>query len=155
MDKQPKSPQHIDVDFPADIEYVPALRKLISELAIINGFTPKYAYRAEIITDEICSNAVKFGAPKLDSRVQLKCVAHEEMLEMTVKDEGGQHDDLDRLRKVIDDQEADKSDKEFDTRGRGLEIVRMLSNGVDLKVNEAGVTEIHVVKYREDREESF
>ena len=142
----------VEVNFPADIEYIPALRRLVSEIANINKFTPRYAYRAEIIVDEICNNAVKFGSPQLDSRVKLKCMLHKDRMELVIVDQGGNKDDLERLRRVIEMDAEPGAAGAYQMRGRGLEIVRTLSNAVDMKVTADGVTEVHVVKVREDSE---
>jgi len=143
----------IELEFPADMEYIPLIRKLVSEIMAVNEFSPKYAYRAEIIADEICMNAVKFGSPRLESRIVFRCSVFPERVEMTIKDEGGAPENLARLRRVIEtmDTEEVRSDA-AKTRGRGLEIVRMLANGVDMKVDSQGLTEIHVIKYRQDTE---
>lgn len=150
---EPKNNEAVEVSFPADIDYIPSLRRLVSEIAAINKFTPRYAYRSEIIVDEICNNAVKFGSPQLDSRVKLQCLLHKDRMELVIVDQGGNKDDLERLRRVIETEEEPAGT--YQMRGRGLEIVRTLSNKVDMKVTSDGVTEVHVVKFREDTEGAF
>lgn len=143
----------IELEFPADMEYIPLIRKLVSEIMTVNEFSPKYAYRAEIIADEICMNAVKFGSPRLESRIVFRCLVFPERVEMTIKDEGGAPENLARLRRVIETMDTEEvRPNDAKTRGRGLEIVRMLANGIDLKVDAQGLTEIHVIKYRQDTE---
>ncbi len=145
----------IELEFPADMEYIPLIRKLVSEVMTVNEFSPKYAYRAEIIADEICMNAVKFGSPRMESRILFRCTVFPERVEMTIKDEGGDPDNLARLRRVLEtmDREEERPGPDgIKSRGRGLEIVRMLANGVDMKVDPQGLTEIHVIKYRQDSE---
>lgn len=148
-----EKPDQISLNFPSNIEYLPAIRKLVSEIAQVSGFSPKASYRSETIADEICSNAVKFGCPNLESRVELTCFMQPSYMEMVVKDEGGNEEDVEKLKNAVEELQREEDPLPSSTRGRGLKIVRMLSNEMELHLGETGETRLHVVKTREDTED--
>lgn len=140
-----KFPYKIKVKLPSDLEYIPSIRKFVSEVLQVSGFSSKFAFRSEIIVDEICNNAINYGnESRSDSEVELVCEIHEDRIELLVKDQGGNSVHTDRLKQAVNSKEtAEKEDQ------LGLEIVRMLSEKIDLKVDENNVTSIHVVRKRE------
>ncbi len=138
-----KEPLHIE--FPVDADFIPAVRKFVAEATLIEGFTPKFSYRTEIIVDELCNNAVKFGPSRTESSVKISCEFDKDVLELTVQDPGGNQQDIQNLRKAIG---ADQGKQHY--LGHGLEIVRMLTSGMELTQTPQGETVIRVVKRRSE-----
>jgi anti-sigma regulatory factor (Ser/Thr protein kinase) len=135
-------PNRIAVSFPGELEYIPLVRKLISDVLQVLHFSAKFTFRSEFITDELCNNAVTYGSGTDRSLVDLICEAYNDRVEFTVKDRGGSSENIKRLRQAI---EAEPTGQ-----GGGLELVRMLADTVECTVNEKNLTQIHVVRKRED-----
>jgi anti-sigma regulatory factor (Ser/Thr protein kinase) len=138
-------PYKVELSFPGDIEYIPAIRKFISEILLVSHFSPKFAYRSEIIVDEICNNAVNYGCKTEDARIDLICNIYEDGIDFTVKDPGGDNFHVERLKNALSVESDKKSDK-----GLGLEIVRMLSESLNVVIDEQNLTSVRVVRKREN-----
>jgi anti-sigma regulatory factor (Ser/Thr protein kinase) len=145
------------LSFPGDLEYIPSVRKFVSEVLLATNFDPKFAYRSEIIVDEICNNAVSYGCIRPDAAIELSCSVHgNDKIEFTVRDEGGRKEDIQKLEVAVStDPRSEPIDAETNAKktSLGLEIVRMLSKEVSLEVDTNNVTSIRVVKVREDETE--
>lgn len=133
----------LQIEFPVDADFIPAVRKFVAESSLIEGFTPKFSYRTEIIVDELCNNAVKFGPTQPNNAIKIHCDFEPETLQLTVQDPGGNPKDVQNLRKAIT-MEQDR--QHF--MGHGLEIVRMLTSGMEMTQTPSGETIIRVVKRR-------
>ena len=142
-------PYTVDVSFPGHLEYIPAMRKFIAELLQVSNFNSKFAYRSEIIVDEICNNAVTYGCRSENSTIELSNTIFEDRIEFDIKDQGGTREDLKRLKRAINTKVEESPDT---TRqgGLGLEIVRTLSERLDVVIDEKNLTSVHVVRKRED-----
>lgn len=138
-------PYTIELSFPGDIEYIPAIRKFISEILLVSHFSPKFAYRSEIIVDEICNNAVSYGCRTDDAKIELLCNIYDDGIDFTIKDQGGDKHHIERLKNAINLESEQKSDK-----GLGLEIVRMLSESLNVVIDEKNLTSVRIVRKRED-----
>lgn len=145
-------PYTIKLCFPGNLEYIPAVRKYVSELLQISNFSPKFAYRSEIIVDELCNNAVNFGCRTEDARVELECTFFTERIEFTIKDQGGLKEHVEKLRTSLNVPVNFSEDGSLPHQGLGLEIVRMLSEKLDVKIDSKNLTSVHVVRKREDSE---
>ena len=138
-------PYNVAIKFPGDLEYIPSVRKFVSEMLKVSSFSEKFAYRSEIIVDEICNNAVNYGCKTDDAYVELHCEIFEDKIEFVIKDQGGKSEHLKRLQSTINE-----SGKEKDSHnGLGLEIVRMLSESVNVSVENDKLTSVRVVRKRE------
>ena len=150
-------PHRIALNFPGDLEYIAAVRKLVSEMLVVNGFSQKFAYRSEVIVDETCTNAVRYGCQTAGAEVAFECLIWPDRVEMNVKDPGGNKGDVARLRETIDAATASPTKlAEAANGGRGglgLEIVRMLSKSVEVSIDENNLTSIRVVRLREENAE--
>lgn len=140
-------PYKISVRFPGDLDYIPSIRKFVSEILQISNFSPKFAYRSEIIVDEISNNAVNYGCRHENSFIDLECSIDEDKIEFTIKDQGGVQSDLEKLENAL---KNDSSQNESNKNGLGIEIVKMLSESMDINIDEKNLTSIHVVRKRED-----
>jgi anti-sigma regulatory factor (Ser/Thr protein kinase) len=147
-----KVPYKLRIKFPGDLEYIPAVRKFVSEMLLVSQFSPKFAFRSEIIVDEICNNAVTYGCSSLDASVEVVCMVHDDRIEFQVKDGGGAAEDVKRLRDAVAAEKAaaEVMDGKRSAAGLGLEIVRLLSEEVNLEVDDNNLTSIRVVRKRED-----
>lgn len=146
------STYQFQIRFPGNLEYIPAVRKYVSEMLLANNCDNKFTYRSEIIVDEICNNAVTHGCVSVDASVGLDCLVHPDRVEFIIKDEGGRKEDVGRLTSALKQRKAGKP-SEMPDRSReclGLEIVRMLSDDMSFDVDTDNLTTVRVVKQRED-----
>jgi anti-sigma regulatory factor (Ser/Thr protein kinase) len=137
-----ETPYGLAVSFPGELEYIPLVRKMISEVLRVLKFSEKFTFRSEFIIDELCNNAVIYGSGTDRSLVEIQCNAFGDRVEFTVKDRGGSSENIKRLRQAIAEGPTEK--------GGGLELVRMLAEKVECTVDERNVTQIHVVRKRDD-----
>jgi anti-sigma regulatory factor (Ser/Thr protein kinase) len=145
-------PFSVTTRFPGDLEYIPAIRKFVADLLQVANFSPKFAYRSEIIIDEICNNAVTYGCRSENAEIELVTTLHEDGIEFTIVDQGGDKHHLKRLKNAA---KADRTDKKVpEPHGIGLEIVRMLSERLDVVINEENLTSIHIVRKKETEPDS-
>ena len=145
-------PYKITVKLPGDLEYIPSIRKFVSEVLQVSGFSSKFAFRSEIIVDEICNNAVSYGSDnELGSEVELICEIFKDRIEFVVKDKGGKSIHTDRLKDAINKKSKSET---FDPFGLGLEIVKMLSESIKFEIGDNNVTSIHIVRKRETANQS-
>jgi len=142
----------IDLSFPGDLGYIPPVRKFVSEMLQANNFSPKFAYRSEIIVDEICNNAVAFGCKAIDATVALQFKVHSDRIELVVKDQGGSKEDRERLKELVGGKKVNQKGKEPKRTKLGLEIVKMLSESIDLEIDDNNLTSVRVTRKRDDME---
>jgi anti-sigma regulatory factor (Ser/Thr protein kinase) len=148
-----ETPYIFKVKIPADADYIPPIRKFVAEILQIKNFDPKFTFRSEVIVDEICHNAVTYGSQSADATVDLVCSIYSDKAEFQINDQGGSAEHVERLKTAMDKRdEALEKEVEFfkSNKGLGLEIVRMLSAEVDLKIGDDNVTSIRVVRKREE-----
>jgi anti-sigma regulatory factor (Ser/Thr protein kinase) len=137
-----ETPYQIAVSFPGELEYIPLVRKMMSDVLRVLKFSEKFTFRSEFIIDELCNNAVIYGSGTDRSTVEINCGAYHDRVEFSVKDRGGSTENIKRLRQAIAEEPLGK--------GGGLELVRMLAEKVECLIDERNVTQIHVVRKRED-----
>jgi len=143
-------PYVITVKLPSDLEIIPSIRKFVSEVLQVSGFSAKFAFRAEIIVDAICNNAICYGSGgDTDSEVEVDCEIHSDRMEVVVKDRGGSASHIKRLQDAVrgDRSELPLTSESF---GMGLEIVKLLSESIEFNVDENNLTSVHVVRKREE-----
>ena len=146
-----KNPYEIKMRFPSDLDYIPPVRKFVAEVLQGNHFSQRFAYRSEVIVDEICHNAITHGSRSMDATVQILCRIFSDRFEFQANDEGGRKEDLERLRLAVKKADALKTDLDKkEIRGLGLEIVRLLSEEVNFEIGKDNMTTVRVVRKRED-----
>jgi len=144
-------PYAISVRIPSDLEIIPSIRKFVSEVLQVSGFSAKFAFRSEIIIDAICNNAITHGSARsAENDVELSCVIHSDRIEVVVKDSGGSPADIEKLKEAVRRNRLGLPLPDYEAGGMGLEIVKLLSETIDIKVDENNVTSIRVVRKRED-----
>jgi anti-sigma regulatory factor (Ser/Thr protein kinase) len=139
-------PYKVKLQFPGDTEYIPSIRKFVSEILQVSNFSSKFAYRSEIIVDEISNNAVIFGCCEENANIELECIVYEDRIEFTIKDQGGTKANIVKLQNAI----KNDIDNDVSKKGLGIEIVKMLSESMDIQINEDNLTSIHIIRRRED-----
>lgn len=146
-------PYRVNLSFPGHLDYIFPVRKFIAEILLVSNYSQKFAYRSEVIVDEVCSNAVAYGCRSANARIDLSCLIYPDRMEIQVKDQGGNPKDLERLRMAV---ESEKKPilEDFDLmrsaskNNLGLEIVRLLSEEIDLHIDRNNVTTIRVIRKR-------
>ena len=136
-----ETPYRISVSFPGELDYIPLVRKMVSDVLEVLHFSPKFTFRSEFIVDELCNNAVTYGFSTDRSLVDLLCETYGDRVEFTVKDQGGSSENINRLKLAIAAEPGEK--------GGGLELVRLLAEKVTCTIDENNLTQIHVVRKRE------
>jgi anti-sigma regulatory factor (Ser/Thr protein kinase) len=148
-----ETPYIFKVKIPSDVDYIPPIRKFIAEILQIKSFNSKFSFRSEVIVDEICYNAVMYGSQSMDATVDLVCTVYSDRVEFQINDQGGNAENVRRLKSAMAKRDVD-FEKEVEyfksNKGLGLEIVRMLSAEVELKIGKDNVTSIRVVRKREE-----
>jgi anti-sigma regulatory factor (Ser/Thr protein kinase) len=140
-------PYKLAIRFPGDLDYIPSVRKFVSEVLQVSNFSTKFAYRSEIIVDEISNNAVNYGCKEENAFIDLECLISEDKIEFTIKDQGGAKNDLEKLKTAIKNElPSDEAKK----KSLGIGIVRMLSESMDILIDEQNLTSIHIVRKREE-----
>jgi anti-anti-sigma factor len=145
--KQSKS---LSVTFPASLKLVPPTRQLVSRIAKQKGYSVKDAFRIETIVDEVCNNAVEHGLKGQNNTVSMQIMIDKEKVDITVSNLS----DPDKLAMFTELSEpTDPGGAHIgddDKRGRGLALIRMLSNDMNVEITERG-TSVHVIKIREEK----
>lgn len=113
----------IRVVFPADSSYLVHIRTLVADVVNAAGFGQKFAYRTELVVDELLGQAIRSGGPT--ALVQLVCEMGATELKLSVSEIN---------RSAVDTPEA------------GLDIVRMLSNSMEFTCNDSGESTVQVVR---------
>ena len=150
-------PYRLKFTFPGNLDYIFPVRKFISEMLLINNYSQKFAYRSEVIVDEICSNAVMYGCKSKNDQVEFACEVFPDKMEIQVKDRGGSIKDIERLRIALknDDYYTKKDNRNFsldiESNCLGIEIVRLLSEEIELDIDEDNVTTIRILRKRKSK----
>jgi anti-sigma regulatory factor (Ser/Thr protein kinase) len=144
-------PYKVALSFPGNLDYIPSIRKFVSELLLVSKFSPKFAYRSEIIIDEICNNAVRYGCSTEEALIELICNISKDEIEFTIKDPGGDKTHLERLLTELKSEDVASERKEH---GMGLGIVKMLSESFNVVIDEQNLTSVHIVRKKEETDES-
>jgi anti-sigma regulatory factor (Ser/Thr protein kinase) len=121
------------------------VRRFISGIAKQKGYTARDAFRIETIVDEIANNAIEHGdASQPEISVELRIDRRK--FELLVRNKTLM-DKANQLKYVL---EANKETAQSgDTRGRGLALVKLISNSINVSIDKSG-TEVKITKMRED-----
>ena len=137
--------QVVKLTMPPKLQAVPAVRRFIAGIAKQKGYTARDSFRIETIVDEIANNAIEHGdlsQPEVSLELRIDRKKFELMVRnKTLMDKASQ------LKYVI---ESNKEvEKNGDQRGRGLALVKLISNAINVSVDKSG-TEVKITKLRED-----
>jgi len=136
------------ISFPATLKLVPPVRRFASRLAKQNGYSAKDAFRIETIVDEVCNNAVEHGRSADGSEVEVRMAIDKEKVEIVVSNLSDP-DKVAALKDLIRPAAQGNHVGSDDKRGRGLALIKMLSNDMNVEITERG-TSVHVIKLREE-----
>lgn len=145
------------VSFPGSLDYVPGIRDLICYIAKMRGFSEKEAYRIQTIVDEVCNNAIEHGSKNSDEPIMVVCTVDDEKIDLTIEDRGSDKASAEGLKKAVAKVQFTEQGKvNVQKRGRGLPIVAMLSDMVEIDTRSTPGTKIHIVKFKsKNRDEYF
>jgi anti-sigma regulatory factor (Ser/Thr protein kinase)/anti-anti-sigma regulatory factor len=137
--------QTLRLEMPAQLAAVPAVRRFASGIARQKGYSSRDAFRIETIVDEIANNAVEHGEPG-QSGIALEFKIDRKRFELQVRNRT-KPDKAEHLRQLLIDAPGEKGG--FGTRGRGIALVKLISQSIDISIDTAG-TKVTVTKLRED-----
>lgn len=139
----------VKIVFPADFCFVPGIRMLVERTVLSFGFSERESYQIQTIVDEICNNAIEHGSKSREALVSLECQFNSNDFAVIVKDTGGKEFEPDKVIEV--NQQLIEAEQDnlsiIERRGRGLIIVKKLSDELKIDVSKNG-TEVKVVKKR-------
>jgi anti-anti-sigma factor len=140
-----QSAQVVNITLPPKLQSVPAVRRFIAGIAKQKGYTARDSFRIETIVDEIANNAIEHGdASQPEISVELRI--DRKKFELLVRNKTLMNK-ANQLKYVL---EANKETAQTgDTRGRGLALVKLISNSINVSIDKSG-TEVKITKMRED-----
>jgi anti-anti-sigma factor len=139
-------PEKVWLSFPSELNLVPPVRQLVSQIARQKGYGERDSFRIETIVDEICNNAVEHGVPDTIRDIELFIKIDRKKIEIEVVNlsDPKKINSLKAISKSI----LGTNEKKLE-RGRGLSLIKMLSNDLAIDFSGKGTT-VHVTKLRED-----
>jgi anti-sigma regulatory factor (Ser/Thr protein kinase) len=138
------APQSVTIDFPGDLEYIPDVRRLLSNLISIKGFSRRFTFRIEIIIDELCSNAVKFGRLKIGEFVTVKADVEDSHVVLHVSHPSVDTESVAKLNRAISDSGSEvDGEKPFNAEGRGIQIVKILCDKLLVDISKGTTVVAH------------
>ena len=135
-----ESPNRLSFSFPANIDSVTLVREYLSSLLIAENFSEAFAYRSELIIEELWRNAIEYGTVSANARIEVVLYFYQDRLELSVINDGGTAEGLLTLQERI---LAPSSGSE-DTLG--LSIVRVLADSIEAKQLEDGRIAVSIVR---------
>jgi anti-sigma regulatory factor (Ser/Thr protein kinase) len=136
--------QSVTIDFPGDLEYIPDVRRLLSNLISIKGFSRRFTFRMEIIIDELCSNAVKFGKLKIGEFVTVKADVKDSDVVLHVSHPSVDAESVAKLNRAISDNGSeDGGEKSSGPDGRGIQIVKILCDKLVVDISRGTTVVAH------------
>jgi anti-anti-sigma factor len=138
-----------DLSFPPELRFVPAVRQLASRLATQKGYGRRDAFRIETIVDEICNNAIEHAPTGSRESVAMHITIDRRKIGIDVVNTSDPAK-LKSLKTFIDPQAKPVQHQgDDDRRGRGLALVKLLSNELNIDFSEQG-TSVHATKFKEE-----
>ncbi|MBI2566202.1 MAG: ATP-binding protein [Candidatus Schekmanbacteria bacterium] len=138
--------RRLQIRFPADLQACVSVRRLAADIAIQSGLSEMDAMRLELITDELCNNAVEHGAVGSTEPIELVLTVRADSVVIEVVDPGGKFFALPNaaaLSTQVNDPTGD-----IPLRRRGLILVQKMARDLEVEVVE-GATHVRAVLARE------
>lgn len=135
------------LSFPPVLKLVPPVRQLISRIARQKGYNQRDSFRIETIVDEICNNAVEHGLTGADRMIDLQIKIDKNKIELDVINVSDPKK-VTALKTLLTPSQTEIINED-EKRGRGLMLIKMLSNELTVDFSEKG-TCVHVTKRREE-----
>ncbi len=140
--------ERLSLSFPPELQFVPPVRQMASRIVRQKGYTNRDAFRIETIVDEVCNNAVEHGSERIKKNIDLIITVNRDKIELEVVN-ASDPEKLETLRALASSMPTKPDAKPGDKRGRGLSLIKMLSNNLDINFSGDG-TSVHVTKLREE-----
>jgi anti-anti-sigma factor len=144
-----RQPEKIQISFPPFLKIVPPLRQLVSRIARQKGYGNRDSFRIETIVDEICNNAVEHGKPGANELIDLTIVIDPDKIEIDVRNMSDPEKIESLTAQLLPENEKTGKLKPDAKRGRGLTLIKMLSDELSVECTEQG-TCVRVKKVREE-----
>ena len=144
-----RQPEKIHLSFPPFLKVVPPLRQLVSRIARQKGYGSRDAFRIETIVDEICNNAVEHGKSGPKECIDLTVTIDPDKIEIDVRNMSDPEKIPALTALLVPDNPESTPAKPDMKRGRGLSLIKMLSDELSVDCTEKG-TSVHVTKVREE-----
>lgn len=142
-------PEHLHLKFPPFLEFIPSVRSLVSRISKQKGYRNRDSFRIEMIVDELCNNAIEHGTREQNEFIDLKINIDPVKIEIDVTSVSDP-ENMPTLKSLLRSSEVQTPEcKLYEKRGRGLTLIKMLSNELSIDSNESG-TSVHVKKLREE-----
>ncbi|MBD3390695.1 MAG: STAS domain-containing protein [Chitinivibrionales bacterium] len=138
----------LELSFPSLLKFVPPVRQFASRIARQKGYGNRDSFRIETIVDEICNNAVEHGVEADGGDIDLNMKIDRKKIEIKVSNTSDP-DKIDSLKEISKSLFVPQMLTEESKRGRGLALVKMLSNDFEIEYSDIG-TCVHVTKLREE-----
>jgi anti-sigma regulatory factor (Ser/Thr protein kinase) len=138
--------QVVKIGMPPKLQSVPAVRRFIAGIARQKGYTSRDAFRIETIVDEIANNAIEHGDSS-QPEIEIELRIDRKKFELLVRNKTLM-DKANQLKYVIDSNRETAHGAD-ESRGRGLALVKLISNSINVSIDKAG-TEVKITKMRED-----
>jgi len=140
--------EDVRLTFPSNLKFVPPVRQLVSRIVKQKGYGNRDSFRIETIIDEICNNAVEHGIQDANPDIDLKLKIDREKIEINVINISDPKK-IASLQALLQPVRENNIQKLSEKRGRGLALIKMLSNDLAVDISDKG-TSVHVTKIREE-----
>ncbi len=138
----------VSISLPALMLYIPFFRQFVADTLVRCGFPERFAYRTEIIVDELCTNAISYGNRSNNARIEVKLSWYEDYIDLFITDEGERPANITALQEAVATPVHDASELSQSSNTLGLEIVKMLSDKIDVSVDDENITTVHIIQNR-------
>lgn len=140
-------PQEVRLAFPTNLAFVPSVRGFVSQVMRLKGYSDRDSFRIETIVDEICNNAIEYGANDRKNGIVLRITINWDRVEIDAEN-ASDPEKIDHfmthMKQLQETAKIDPTEK----RGRGLSLVKMLASELTADVTPKGTT-VHVTKIKE------
>jgi anti-sigma regulatory factor (Ser/Thr protein kinase) len=131
---------------PGRFVYVKPVRSFVTVAADVAGFSDEQIEELGLVVTELFNNAVEYGCESAEAAVSVVCTLLPDGLRMTVSDPGRkQKVDFDAL---LERAALDKPVDDLEQRGRGLFLIRRLTDDMAIRSTPARGTEVTITKLR-------
>ena len=144
-----RQPEKIHISFPPFLKVVPPIRQLVSRVARQKGYGNRDSFRIETIVDEICNNAVEHGKPGPEEMIDLTATIDPDKIEIDVRNMSDPEKVASLTALLVPEPATENKTKPDLKRGRGLSLIKMLTDELSVDYSETGTT-VHVKKIREE-----
>ncbi|KMQ50984.1 hypothetical protein CHISP_2126 [Chitinispirillum alkaliphilum] len=143
-----KKTEEIKLTFPSFLKLVPPVRQLVSRIARRKGYGTRDSFRIETIVDEVCNNAIEHGKKGSGNDVKFNFTISKDKVDINVINVSDP-EKVESLKTLLKPENNTLHTGADERRGRGLALIRMLSNDVSVNFQDNG-TDIRVIKIREE-----